>query len=538
MANGDLITWRGEHSTNRIRLAHPRGVFDIAGNSTTMITGGMDCVVKIWDVVAFKGSSMPESRAIPCKAMLQDRVSCVRSVCIGEGIRQGKLYVGLASNEMLEVSSSDASDYAKFNEGHTPRLEGLFESREWVFSFPDSSASVQACLETLKDLAGYLIYRQMPVDSRVAAASATKHTTSTSTSVSAWHSKPATQGSTNGPMQGFVQFKSAIPKARVCHLLPGATVELAAQKNSARTSGGIHVHLASLTQPGPNAPTISGVFEESKTSSLSHLLQNWPVVSLAAHPRGEMGASAGRDGTLRVWELPVARGEEQKATASRGAKLKELKEDLLCIAWSHDAQAIAVGSAKGSLYIINAYDLTERSSQIGDTPAGCAALSAITATCFRPDGQYLASAGFCVVKPSASDSADSPDQYVQVSVLITFVGKKRGTGDHAEAFERIEKGLLPPHKARGIPISLDWSSDGRYLQVATRHREVLYWSVLPFRALKPDFTVDGVSGTGAAGVEVGRDVTALEAMQAWDTFESSQLSAAKDRYTVFPHFLG
>ena len=76
----------------------------------------MDCVVKIWDVVAFKGSSMPESRAIPCKAMLQDRVSCVRSVCIGEGIRQGKLYVGLASNEMLEVSSSDASDYAKFNE--------------------------------------------------------------------------------------------------------------------------------------------------------------------------------------------------------------------------------------------------------------------------------------------------------------------------------------------------------------------------------------------------------------------------------------
>ncbi len=529
MANGDLITWRGEHSTNRIRLVHPGGVFDIAGNMTTMITGGMDCAIKIWNVIASQGTSTLESRyAIPCKAMLHDRAACVHSVCVGEGFRQGKAYVGLSSNDMLEVPISDASDYNKFNHGHTPRPKGLMESREWVFTLQDSSTSVQTCLEKLKDLASYLVYRQTPVDSRTIMASSVNHTT-TSTSVTAWHSKSATKDSVLGPILGFVQFRSAVTKARVCYLLPGAAVEL-------ETKAGIPVRLASLYQPGPTAPITFGALEENKITNseiLPHLLENWPLVSLVTHPHGEMGASAGRDGTLRTWDLPVARGKSgQEPTAGRAAKLTELQEDLLCIAWSHDAQAIAVGSAKGSLYIINAHDLSIRVSQIGDTPAGYAALSAITATCFRPDSQYLASAGFSIVKSSASESAASQCHHLEVSVLITFVGKKRVLGSNDDVLPRIEKGLLPPHKARGVPLSLDWSADGRYLQVATREREVLYWSVLPFRALTPDFTMDRAGGHGAVGVEAGRDVSSLDA---WDAFESSQLSAARDRCTVLPH---
>ena len=528
MASGDLITWRGEHSTNRIRLVHPGGVFDIAGNRTTMITGGMDCAIKIWNIIASQGTSTLESGyAIPCKAMLHDRAACVHSVCVGEGFRQGKVYVGLSSNDMLEVPISDASDYNKFNQGHTPRPKGLVESSAWVFTLQDSSTSVQTCLERLKDLASYLVYRQIPVDSRTVMASSVKHTT-TSKSVTAWHSKSATKDSDLGPILGFVQFQSAVTKARVCYLLPGAAVEL-------ETKAGIPVRLASLYQQGPTAPITFGALEESKITNseiLPHLLENLPFVSLATHPHGEMGASAGRDGTLRTWDLPVARGKSgQEATASRGAKLTELQEDLLCISWSHDAQAIAVGSAKGSLYIINAHDLSIRVSQIGDTPAGYAALSAITATCFRPDSQYLASAGFSIVTSSASESAGSQGYHLEVSVLITFVGKKRVLGSNDDVLPRIEKGLLPPHKARGVPLSLDWSADGRYLQVATREREVLYWSVLPFRALMPDFTMDHAGGDGAVEVEAGRDVTSLDA---WDTFESSQLSAARDRCTVWP----
>ena len=85
MADGDIVTWRGMGSVSRVRLAHPGGVFDISGNMTTMLSGGKDCVLRVWDVSAFKGSSLPQSRMIRCRGMLQDRAACVRSVCIGTG---------------------------------------------------------------------------------------------------------------------------------------------------------------------------------------------------------------------------------------------------------------------------------------------------------------------------------------------------------------------------------------------------------------------------------------------------------------------
>ncbi len=67
----------------------------------------------------------------------------------------------------------------------------------------------------------------------------------------------------------------------------------------------------------------------------------------------------------------------------------------------------------------------------------------------------------------------------EVSVWIAFAGKKHAGGDsRLRVLASIPKGLLPPHKARGVPVSVDWSVDGSYIQVSTLEHEVLYWSVL------------------------------------------------------------
>ena len=120
------------------------------------------------------------------------------------------------------------------------------------------------------------------------------------------------------------------------------------------------------------------------------LLDKWPLLSVCANPNGSMGGSAGRDGTVRLWALTAGRS----AAAHSAYLFRDLQEDLLCIAWSPDAQAIAVGSSKGSLHVLDAHDLSVRSSQLAD-----AALGVITATSFRPDGQ---------VRPR------EPDKYVHI----------------------------------------------------------------------------------------------------------------------------
>ena len=547
MANGDLITWRGVRSTNRIRLAHPGGVFDISGNTTTLVSGGKDCVIRVWEVAAFKGSSTPQSRAIACKAMVQDRAACIRSVCCGEGARQSKIYAGLASNDILEVSSVDASEYTRITQGHTVRHDSRVESREWIFTFHEPSNDTLSHLENLKDAAAtnFIKYRQMPGESKANLALAGA-STNVSVPIKAWHALPDTVCVTR--IQGFVQFKTQVTASRVCELLPGAIAERATRQKKSGSSGNFHVYLESLNRTGLGDDVQNGSLDEGVENDADCLLQHWPVIALCADPAGLMGASAGRDGTVRVWALPISRKADEEAREDEGLRfLKDLQEDLLCIAWSQDSQALAVGSAKGSVCILNAHNLSVRTWQTGDYPASHSALSVVTAMSFRPDGQYLASTG--LMRYEGTGAADGQVE-LQVSVLISFVGKKRVPGGSKDALQRIEKGLLPSQKARGIPVSIDWSHDGCYLQVATSAREVLYWSALKARALNPKFRAsDGcqpthstdepgfeIAGDGreGAGSAAGNGGASLEDLRAWDEFETSQLVAATSRCLLLP----
>ena len=126
---------------------------------------------------------------------------------------------------------------------------------------------------------------------------------------------------------------------------------------------------------------------------------------------------------------------------------------------------------------------------------------------------------------------------VLVSVLISFVGKKRSGGNKLVA---LEKGILPAQKARGVPISLDWSMDGRYIQVSTRERDLLYWCVSPHALLLPHSDAaspqhpqgvegedKGGGGVAGGGVEMGRDAASLAGLRAWDEFKATQESAGR-----------
>ena len=483
MANGDMLVWNGAKTSNRVRLAHTEGVFDLTANGSTLASGGKDCCVKLWDASVFSGSAVPQSRMIKCDHMLNDRRACVHAVALGAGRRAGMVYAGFASNDLLAISSQDSSDAARLMHGHTPRHDSRIEAREWLFSIYNAVEGVDNYLHNLHELVHggdprvtFLVYRHRRSDaayirSQVAtpvAAGTSAGNEKSGGGILTWHGSSGASGSVPTHIQGLVQFDSAMSKEAVEKLMPHATIQRAVRDSW----GSLAAHIAPLNQPGPGNPVQVGVLDERMGNDIGKVLARWRCVSLATHPDGTKGASVGRDGTVRVWEFP------SKYTAGSGAVhqptlalslLADLYEELLCVAWSPDGSALSVGSSDGSVLLLNAHDLSRRDWQQG-IGAERAKIRAITATNFRSDGQYVASVGFVMLKEGGSAEGRKFD----VSVLISFVSKNPG-----HKLVALERGLLPAQQARGLPISVDWSIDGCYLQVSTEAREVLYWSVAP-----------------------------------------------------------
>jgi hypothetical protein len=199
---------------------------------------------------------------MPCKPLIQGRVACIRSVCCGAGLtRQGKFYVGLASNDLLEISevvggaARVGGESRVLCHGHTRSLNSKIESQEWVFTIPHSRKEAQECLNLLNDAAhiNFLIYRHKKtiVDADERAAHSLTHSTSASRTtvaasdsnsstgeVSTWHAKPSKEEAdlqaarTRTRIHGMVQFKTPVTKAHVALLIPAASIELAGSNKS------------------------------------------------------------------------------------------------------------------------------------------------------------------------------------------------------------------------------------------------------------------------------------------------------------------
>jgi len=319
MINGDLVTWRGAHSISRVRLAHPGGVFDMSGDTSMLVSGGKDCVLRVWDVSAFKGGGAPpQSRMVHCKGMLQDRAAGVRSVCLGSGLKRGRIFAGFVSNELLEVSSADVSDFTRVCHGHTPRPDIRLEAREWLFTNLQSPGSAAEYLEHLQHSPnlGYLKYcHRRAVAFAGGASSRAAHASADDSGggIATWHTnaEDVRDAAAATRIQGFVQFKTPVAKSVVCDLLANATVEPATP--DAAPAAAAHTplwarrtfqrHLKRLSLPDLGSVVEVGAVDETAAGDVRGALEPWPLLALCAHPSGSMGASAGRDGTVRVWSL-------------------------------------------------------------------------------------------------------------------------------------------------------------------------------------------------------------------------------------------
>ncbi len=192
---------------------------------------------------------------------------------------------------------------------------------------------------------------------------------------------------------------------------------------------------------------------DAATGGVTLLLQGHArggVRALAAHPHLPLFASAGGDGTLRLWDAasrrpllgrtftaPVTRARPAHAPRLAGAL------PLRALAWHPDGTWLAVGAADGRLFVVSADSLDTVVAR-RDRNTG------ITALAFSPCGHYLAAGcGEALIDVYEVDCADGAD--------LVRCGVARG---HAAAV-----------------TALDWACDSALLQSNAADGALCFWEM-------------------------------------------------------------
>lgn len=206
------------------------------------------------------------------------------------------------------------------------------------------------------------------------------------------------------------------------------------------------------------------------------------IFALAWSPNGDLLASAGRDSTVRLWDITTG--------TLQATYYDPASSCFLSLAWSPDGRYLAAGCTAGPVYL---WDVPTRNETPLLTYRGHRRF--VRAVVWSPDGMYIASGG------------DLGDSTVQVwsptsgQICYTYTAQYRifaldwsPDGGHiaSASFDGTAHvwsacGGEPVHiyRAHGAPIyALDWSARHGYLASAGEDATLHLWTIPSARTLE------------------------------------------------------